>query len=243
MPSTLFHPVSRVSALALAAGMGCAGQAIAEIDPSDEYAGSLASYQLARPGLPTEPGLVMLRRDALADGWRDQGRDLVPGTLQRPVWRYGVLPGIPSLRMRQQDMSGANAWLERGNWFAGAGLGRTTLLRTEPLAASSSVGDVYMLRGGYSWRGRESLSLQLVRDNRPQADQRTVQLVYGTAMPGNALLSVGVASTSGLAGGAPVQRVGLSVGYDWPRYFVQLAYDPKVLWSAQELRLSAGTRF
>lgn len=39
-------------------------------------------------------------------------------------------------------------------------------------------------------------------------------------------------------------RLGLSVGYDWPRYFVRLSYDPGLnLTPADVLRFSAGLRF
>jgi hypothetical protein len=34
------------------------------------------------------------------------------------------------------------------------------------------------------------------------------------------------------------------VGYDWPTYFVRLAWDPKVNFTPQDMvRLSAGVRF
>ncbi|MEP6790864.1 MAG: hypothetical protein ABI907_05810 [Ramlibacter sp.] len=40
------------------------------------------------------------------------------------------------------------------------------------------------------------------------------------------------------------RRLGLAVSYDWPRYFVRLAYDPKASFMPQDmLRLSAGVRF
>jgi hypothetical protein len=40
------------------------------------------------------------------------------------------------------------------------------------------------------------------------------------------------------------QRLGLTVRYDWPRYFVRLAYEPPISPAPSEgLRLSAGVRF
>lgn len=42
----------------------------------------------------------------------------------------------------------------------------------------------------------------------------------------------------------PVPRLGLSVSYDWPRYFVRFTYDQGVtLTPADNLRFSAGIRF
>ena len=41
-----------------------------------------------------------------------------------------------------------------------------------------------------------------------------------------------------------MNRFGLSVGYDWPSYFVRMAWDSQVNFTAQDmLRLSVGARF
>lgn len=42
----------------------------------------------------------------------------------------------------------------------------------------------------------------------------------------------------------PLPRLGLSVGYDWPRYFVRFSYDQGLMLTpADNLRFSAGVRF
>ena len=42
----------------------------------------------------------------------------------------------------------------------------------------------------------------------------------------------------------PLPRLGLSVGYDWPRYFLRFTYDQGLnLTPADSLRFSAGMRF
>ena len=47
-----------------------------------------------------------------------------------------------------------------------------------------------------------------------------------------------------VTGGRGPDRLGLSVSYDWPRYFVRLSYDPRLnLVPAETLRFSAGIRF
>jgi hypothetical protein len=44
--------------------------------------------------------------------------------------------------------------------------------------------------------------------------------------------------------GRRAERLGLSVSYDWPRYFVRLSYDPGLNPVPQDrLRFSAGVRF
>ena len=51
-------------------------------------------------------------------------------------------------------------------------------------------------------------------------------------------------SWRGLVDGEMIHRAGLTLGYDWPRYFVRLAWDPKVNFTSQDmLRVQAGTRF
>lgn len=47
-----------------------------------------------------------------------------------------------------------------------------------------------------------------------------------------------------LAGGRGTEHLGLSVSYDWPRYFVRLTYDSRLdLVPQDSLRFSAGMRF
>jgi hypothetical protein len=42
----------------------------------------------------------------------------------------------------------------------------------------------------------------------------------------------------------PLPRLGLAVGYDWPRYFLRFTYDQGLnLTPADSLRFSAGVRF
>ena len=47
-----------------------------------------------------------------------------------------------------------------------------------------------------------------------------------------------------LTGARGADRLGLSVSYDWPRYFVRLSYDSKFMLAPSEtLRFSAGMKF
>ncbi len=48
-----------------------------------------------------------------------------------------------------------------------------------------------------------------------------------------------------VSGGRGADRLGLSLSYDWPRYFVRLGYDPRLRLVPRDqlLRLSAGLRF
>ena len=127
-------------------------------------------------------------------------------------------------------------------WFVGAGVGRTNLRNYANLNFDPN--DAWMLSGGYRWAGNHSLALQWIRDNRVNPDQQNLHVVYRMPVNQTDRLTVDALQKKGLVGGTPISRFGLSVGYDWPRYFVRVAYDPLVNFSVQDmLRLSVGTRF
>ena len=150
---------------------------------------------------------------------------------------------MPSVQVASGGFLGGSLSVEAGDsWFAGAGLGRTNLRNYANLNFDPN--DAWMLSGGYRWGERKSLSLQIVRDNREHPDQQHVHLVYRTRLDGNQRLTLDLLRKTGLVDGVPIQRLGLSVAYDWPSYFVRLAYDPKVNFSPQDMwRLSTGLRF
>ncbi|MBI2768589.1 MAG: hypothetical protein HYX47_03105 [Burkholderiales bacterium] len=111
------------------------------------------------------------------------------------------------------------------------------LLLSSALAAPAMAGSLYELAGD-NWYGGLGLA------------QRSAQ--------GSPLMQLQVREVPALSGGyrwderhslslqlVPTgRRMGLAVSYDWPRYFVRLAYDPKANFMPQDtLRLSAGVRF
>ena len=101
-----------------------------------------------------------------------------------------------------------------------------------------------MLSGGYRWSDSNSLALQLVRDNRLNPDQQHLHVVYRQPLPDDERLTLDLLAKRGLVAGVPIQRFGVSVVYDWPRYFMRVAWDPLVNFTQQDmLRLSVGTRF
>jgi hypothetical protein len=57
-------------------------------------------------------------------------------------------------------------------------------------------------------------------------------------------LTLDLLDKRGLVNGQEIHRFGFTAGYDWPRHFVRLAWDPKVNFTPQDmLRLQAGLRF
>ena len=209
-------------------------------------------YQLGSAGsdAPAARGLDLNLRhtDAWGDLWLGVYRSPVMALSQtRAGWdntfTLGPVRLQPSLQVASGGFWGGSFGLETGDsWFVGAGLGRTNLRNYVNLNFDPN--DAWMLSGGYRWQDARSLSLQVVHDNRQNPDQQHVHLVYRTPMPDSQRLTLDALYKKGTVDGEYIQRIGLSATYDWPRYFVKVAYDPKVNFTAQNMwRLQLGTRF
>ena len=208
-------------------------------------------YQSTGGGLPSAQGLdVNLRATTgFGNAWVGWFRSPVQQVTQTRVgwdntFKLGpVLRFTPSLQVASGGFLGGSAYLEAGNtWFAGVGVGRTNLRNYVNLNFDPN--DAWMLSGGYRWGNNESLTLLIVRDNRLNPDQQNVHLMYRMPIVGDQRLTLDLLSKKGLVAGVPIQRVGLSVGYDWPDFFARIAWDPNVNFTSQDmLRLSVGTRF
>jgi len=49
---------------------------------------------------------------------------------------------------------------------------------------------------------------------------------------------------AGLVNGESISKVGATVTYDWPRFFIRLAYDPNTNFTPDNVwRVSIGSRF
>ena len=154
----------------------------------------------------------------------------------------GAVRVQPSAQLASGGFAGGSLYAETGeSWFAGAGIGRTNL---RPYAnLNFDPNDAWTVAGGYRWADNRSLAFTLVGDNRQNPDQRHFHVQYRTPVAGRRLV-VDLLLKRGIVDGAMVHRAGLSVGYDWPRFFVRAAWDPKVNFTAQDmLRVQAGTRF
>lgn len=207
-------------------------------------------YQLSGGGLPSGNALdVNLRHTSdIGNVWVGSYRAPALDVSQlRAGWdrtfTVGPVRIMPSLQWATGGFWGGSIGVETGEtWFVGAGLGRTNL---HPYAnLNFDPNDAWSLSGGYRWADNQSLALLLVRDNRENPDQQHLHLSYRTPIEGGQRLTLDLLAKRGLVDGAPIRRIGASVAYDWPRYFVRVAWDPKVNFSAQDmLRLSAGLRF
>ncbi|MES3010198.1 MAG: hypothetical protein V4738_05420 [Pseudomonadota bacterium] len=226
--TTAFKVPAAVAAAVLAPMAWAAGDSLAERTRLD----NLELYQLGRPvalgGWPA--------------GWVQP--DLAPNG-REPRLRLGSVRVKPSLfSSNSGSISGAGLWLGKGEtWRLAVGTRRQPVRNGLGFAPDS--GETSLVTASYLWSSQQSLSLQWVRQGSTELGQRTVHLVYGTALAGNQSLKFGISAISGWEPvGGSQQRMGLSVGYDWPSYFVKVAYDPQVNFTAKDqVRVSLGTRF
>ena len=227
-----------------------AGTAPEEPDEAITYKFTAGHYQLSGGGLPSASGLDLNLRatGSFGNAWLGWYGSASQDIKQvRAGWdssyKLGPLRLMPSVQIASGGFVGGSVMVETGDtWFAGAGVGRTNLRNYANLNFDPN--DAWMLSGGYRWAGNHSLALQVVRDNRENPDQQNVHLVYRTPINGSDRLTLDLLQKKGLVAGLPINRTGLSVAYDWPRYFVRVAWDPLVNFTEQNmLRLSVGARF
>ncbi|MDB5963663.1 MAG: hypothetical protein JWQ72_163 [Polaromonas sp.] len=207
-------------------------------------------YQLRGGGQPSAQALdINLRASSIfGNVWLGQFRSPSQAITQtRLGWdrtfAWDAVRFVPSLEVATGGYVGASGYVEAGNtWFVGAGLSRTNLQNFINL--NFDPGDAYTLATGYRWGDNDSLALQLVRDNRLNPDQQNVHLIYRTPLEGGRRLTLDALYKTGLVSGSAVRKAGLSVAYDWPRFFVRVVYDPLSNFTPQDmLRVSVGTRF
>lgn len=149
----------------------------------------------------------------------------------------------PSVQVASGGFVGASLNIETGStWVAGAGLGRTNLRPYYNLNFDPN--DAWSLLAGY--RGDQGLNVtaSYTRDNRQNPDQQHFHLIVRSHVFGGDRLTGDLLYKRGLVDGRRIARAGFTVTYDWPRYFVRMAYDPYSNFSADHVwRLSAGIRF
>ena len=221
-----------------------------EAAPSPAFKFTTGLYRSTGGGLPASTGLDLNLRhssdwgNAWIGWYRSADADV---TQTRIGWDHtfdlGAVRLQPSLQAASGGFYGGSLYLETGDtWFAGAGLGRTNLRPYVNLNFDPN--DAWTLAAGRRWGDNHALTLMLVGDNREQPDQRHLHLNYRLPLADGERLTLDLLAKRGLVDGALVHRLGLTVGYDWRRHFVRIAWDPKSNFTPQDmLRLSAGLRF
>ena len=155
---------------------------------------------------------------------------------------FGALRFTPSAQIASRGYLNGSVNIETGeNWFVGVGFGRTNLRPNWNLNFDPN--DSWSVSGG--WRGDgQSFALQWIRDNRENPDQRHMHAIYRKSLPYGERATLDILYKRGLVDGESIRKTGASFTYDWPRYFVRLAYDPKVNFTNEDMwRVAVGTRF
>ncbi len=154
----------------------------------------------------------------------------------------GNLRITPSAQIASAGYFNWSVNVETGeNWFVGAGLGRTNLKPNWNLNFDPN--DSWTVSAGWRADGK-SFALLWVRDDRENPDQRHMHAVYRTPLPDGQRITIDLLHKRGLVDGESIRKTGASLTYDWPRYFVRLAFDPKVNFTNEDMwRFSVGTRF
>ncbi len=186
-------------------------------------------------------------RDDDTDAWLGAYSDRVFGTQVRAgtdtsidVAKY--LQVQPSIQVAAQGFVGGSINVQAGGaWYGLAGIGRTDArpyfnLNFDPNDALT-FGVGHQESGGYSY------TLFIVADNRFHTGQRdwhfNMQIPFGDS---HATLDLLRKSGDGDAG--PITGWGFTANYDWPRWFLRVAYDPYQNFSTQNAwRCATGVRF
>jgi len=226
---------------------------IAHAEDADErpFKFTAGEYLLSGGGQPSDHALDLNLRNTsgLGNVWVGWYREHASGFSQwRTGWDrsfdLGAVRVQPSLQLASGGFRGGSVYVEAGqDWVAGAGLGRTNL---HPYAnLNFDPNDAITLAAGRHWEGGDALMLQLIADNREHPDQRHLHLNWRGSRPGHERLTLDLLAKQGtLDDGQHIRRLGVSATYDWPRWFVRVAWDPKVNFTPQDmLRLSGGARF
>lgn len=206
-------------------------------------------YALRGGGEPpaTAVDLNLRRSGGFGNAWIGWYRQDAGGPTQtRAGWdRFfdaGAVRVQPSVQLASGGFRGGSLYVEAGQaWYAGIGAGRTNLRPYVNLNFDPN--DMVMLAAGRRTEGQQ-LQLLLVADNRENPDQRHLHLNWKADRGGGEKLTVDVLAKRGDVEGERIRRLGASITYDWPRWSLRAAWDPKVNFTPQDmLRLSVAARF
>jgi hypothetical protein len=148
----------------------------------------------------------------------------------------------PSLQAASRGFVGGSVNLQAGaSWYGLAGIGRTDARSYFNLNFDPN--DALTFGGGHHAANGVSYLVFIIADDRFHTGQRdwhaNVQIPCGDSHATLDLLR-----KSGLSDAGPITGWGFSANWDWPAWFVRVAYDPYQNFSAQKAwRFAAGARF
>jgi hypothetical protein len=148
----------------------------------------------------------------------------------------------PSLQAASMGFVGGSLNVQAGaTWYGLVGFGRTDARPYFNLNFDPN--DALTFGAGYRVENGVSYLVFLVADDRFHSGQRdwhaNVQIPFGDSHATLDLLR-----KSGLTDAGAITGWGFSANWDWPRWFLRLAYDPHQNFSAQDAwRFATGIRF
>jgi hypothetical protein len=148
----------------------------------------------------------------------------------------------PSMQVASLGFVGGSFNVQAGDaWYGVAGIGRTDARPYFNLNFDPN--DAVTLGAGHHSDGGISYYLMVIADDRFHTGQRdwhlNAQIPFG---PSHATLDL--LHKSGLSDAGRISAWGVSANYDWPKWFLRLAYDPYQNFSAQSAwRFAGGLRF
>lgn len=238
------HSSKALSALTVAATLLVCGPVRAE-DASTDFKFTATGFKFSENGSGVD---VNLRHSSdFGNAWIGYFR---APKLDANQWRGGwdrsfgeAIRVQPSVQIASGGFIGGSINLETGGrWFAGVGFGRTNLRPYFNLNFDPN--DSLSLAAGYRGENGQIYSASYIRDNRENPDQQHFHLTSRTALEAKQRLTVDLLYKRGLVGGQRIAKAGGTVTYDWPKFFLRLAYDPYTNFTSDNVwRLSVGTRF
>lgn len=150
---------------------------------------------------------------------------------------------LPAIGVATRGFVGGSLAAQIGTtWYAQAGIGRTNL---RPFAnLNFDPNDALTFAVGHHADDGSSYSLTTVADNRLHTGQRHTHLVGQWPLFDRQRLTIDILRKTGDGDSGHVSAWGETLTYDFPRWFIREAYDPKQNFStANVIRISVGARF
>jgi len=158
--------------------------------------------------------------------------------------KWERLKTVSSIQAADYGFFGASATAEIGGpVHAIVGYGRTNLKPYDNINFDPN--DSVTWGAGWEKAEGEDVALYRVRDNRVVKGQQIDHLLVHLPVHGDKLI-IDVFNKSGTrdAEGKSINATGMALGYEWDKYFVRAAYDPKVNFTQTYMsRLSVGFYF
>lgn len=148
----------------------------------------------------------------------------------------------PSLQLASGGFVGGSVNLQAGSsWYGIAGIGRTDARAYFNLNFDPN--DALTFGAGHRAENGAGYLLFVVADDRFHTGQRDWHL--NIQIPaGDSRATLDLLRKSGLSDAGPITAWGFSANWDWPRWFLRVAYDPYQNFSAQNAwRFATGIRF